>query len=503
MKYLMMDTNIYLDMVVSRNGSHKANSYDQLMKLLNYGEIKLVVPKIVITEVFRHIDKEIDKIGYSINKIKSRTNDLYWINHVEELETFNKNLKPVKSGINALLTEFNKNKDKYKLEYAELFNKLFYNGNSIILGENEDIVFKATQRKVHKIMPFHYGEKDDNKDSMPDSIIIETLINIEALIKLNIGDKIYFISRNTVDFSDNDDINLLHKDITTDLELKGLIDRVNYRLLFTKMLLEDFKDEIESAGITEQVEVEAEYERTEAIAESYQVQDDSERESVGLSSLSSDYEDKLWDLDEIRALMDLLEEMKNDIQSKCEEFSQAYYDLEECIRDKSLVELEKVIGNNDLMQVMIGQYKDEEDIKDEVMSFVEWVIGDEEHAKFGENFKNEDYFSLNNTLVTFYDSYNNEYKIETEGYINPSSDDEDSVYIRFYKANSLLEEGKISIYYGFININDDGNVGDGAEEEIGVSIDKIIDKLLEVKDAIISELDNRILKSKQFFEIIE
>lgn len=502
MKYLMMDTNIYLDMVVSRNGSHKANSYDQLMKLLNYGEIKLVVPKIVITEVFRHINNEIDKVGYSINKIKSKTNDLYWINHVEELETFNKNLKPVKSGINALVIEFNSNKDKYKSEYKELFNKLFNNGNSIILEENEDIVFKATQRKVHKIMPFHYGGKDDTKDSMADSIIIESLINIEALIKLNIGDEIYFISRNTVDFSDKNDINLLHNDITIDLELKGLIDRVNYRLLFTKMLLVDFKEEIESAGLTEQVEIEAEYERTEEIADSYYIQEDFERESVGLSSLSSDYEDKFWDLDEIRALMDLLEEMKNDIQKKCEEFSQAYYDLEECIRDKSLKELEKIIGNNTLMQVMIGQYKDEEDIKDEVMSFVGWVVGDEDYANFGEDFKNEDYFSLNNTLVTFHDSYSNEYRIETEGDLNPSSDDEDSVYIRFYKANALLKEGKISIYYGFIDINDDGNVGDGAEEEIGVSIDNIIDKLLEVKDAIISGLDNRIQKAEEFYTVL-
>ncbi|CEP83714.1 Uncharacterised protein [[Clostridium] sordellii] len=35
MKYLMLDTNIY--MVVSRNGSHKADSYYQLKKLLDYG----------------------------------------------------------------------------------------------------------------------------------------------------------------------------------------------------------------------------------------------------------------------------------------------------------------------------------------------------------------------------------------------------------------------------------------------------------------------------------
>ena len=35
MKYLMLDTNIYIDMVVARNGSHKADSYYQLKKLLD------------------------------------------------------------------------------------------------------------------------------------------------------------------------------------------------------------------------------------------------------------------------------------------------------------------------------------------------------------------------------------------------------------------------------------------------------------------------------------
>ncbi|AUN14324.1 PIN domain-containing protein [Paraclostridium sordellii] len=67
MKYLMLDTNIYIDMVVSRNGSHKADSYYQLKKLLDYEQIRLLVPKIVITEVFRHIDNDIDKVGHYIN----------------------------------------------------------------------------------------------------------------------------------------------------------------------------------------------------------------------------------------------------------------------------------------------------------------------------------------------------------------------------------------------------------------------------------------------------
>lgn len=503
MKYLVIDTNIYIDMVVSRNGSHKAESYNQLMKLLDYGKVKLIVPKIVITEVFRHINNEIDKVGQSIDKMKSRATSLYWINHVEELERFNRNLKPIKSGINTLSEEFHSNKDNYKYEYKELFSKLFYNSNSIIIEETQDIIFKATQRKVYKRIPFHYEEKDINKNCMADSIIIESLINIEEFIKLNKNDKIYFISRNFLDFSDKNDKNLLHDDIVSDLKLKGLEDKVNYRLMFTKMLLEDFKDEIELVGLTEQLESEAEYELQEEIKESYDLQEDLERESAGLSSLSSsNYEDRLPDLDKIIELIDLLEEMKNDIQKKCEEFSEEYYSLKEVLDNKSIESLKEIIQGDSLIQVIIGEYEEEDGIKDELMFIFNWIVGDECYADFGEDFKNQDCFSLNTTLSTFRDSQNNEYRIETVGFLNATSGENDHIYIRLYKGNRLLEEGEIDVYYGYIKFDDDGNVDDGANESVNVSIDNILDSLLDTKNKIIGDLDNRILKSRQFIEIL-
>ncbi len=54
---------------------------------------------VIVTEVFRHVNNEIDKVGKSISNIKSEADDLYWINHVQELEIFNRKLKPVKGGI--------------------------------------------------------------------------------------------------------------------------------------------------------------------------------------------------------------------------------------------------------------------------------------------------------------------------------------------------------------------------------------------------------------------
>ena len=326
MKYLMLDTNIYIDMVVSRNGSHKADSYYQLKKLLDYGEIRLIVPKVVITEVFRHIDNEIDKVGQSINEIKRRANNLYWINHNQELEKFNQILNPAKTSINRLVDEFDENSEEYKIEYRELLNKLYINDNCFIVEENQDIVFKAMQRSIYKKRPFHYGGKDNDKDSTADAIIIESLINIKSLIDINNEDYIYFISRNPADFSvdKSQNRNVLHEDILSSIRDKGMSDNVKYSTLFTNTLLEEFKEEIESAGLTEELEAEAEYERKLEIQESYELQDDYERESVGLSSLSTDYELVISEKDSIISFIELMEEIREEIRGKCEEYCDKY-----------------------------------------------------------------------------------------------------------------------------------------------------------------------------------
>lgn len=498
----MLDTNIYIDMVVSRNGSHKAESYYQLKKLLDYGEIKLIVPRIVITEVFRHIDNEIDKVGYSINEMKKRANDLYWINNSEELEKFNKILKPAKSSMNLLVDEFNGNSKEYKKKYRELFNKLYENANCIVLEENKNIVFKAMQRSIYKKGPFHYGGKDSDKDSMADAIIIETLINIDDLIDGIVEDSIYFISRNPVDFSAKEDNNLLHNDILSDIEARGMTNRIKYSTLFTKTLLQDFKDEIESVGLTEELEAEEEYERRLEIQESYDLQEDYEREAVGLSSLSTDYEELVSQLDDVVNLMQLIQEIKEEIVGKCDDYYDKYYSCEELVTNNSLENLQDIINNNSLIKIVIDECENENDIKDGIRELIEWRIGDEFYADFGEEFKGDDFFSLNCNLLTFSDGLKNEYRLESIGYINPSNDDEDTISINLYRSDKLIASGSINIYYGFIEYDEDGNVGNGSGEDITVNIDNVISKLIDIKENMVKDLHWRIDKLQNLIQVL-
>lgn len=504
MKYLMLDTNIYIDMVVARNGSHKAESYNQLKKLLDYGEIRLIVPKIVITEVFRHLDNEIDKIGNSINEIKKRANNLYWINHNEELEKFNKILNPAKSSINKLVEEFQKNSEEYKTEYRELLNKLYLNKNSFVIEENKDIVFRAMQRSIYKKRPFHYGGKDNDKDSIADAIIIESLINIKRLIDINDEDVIYFISRNPVDFSvdNNKNKNILHNDILSDIQEQGIDNSVKYSTLFTNTLLQEFREEIEAVGLTEELEAEAEYERRLEIKESYELQEDLERSSVGLSSLSTDYEEVISQLDDIVELMSLIEEIKLEIMRKGEEYNNKYYELQELLDNKNLTEVNDIINSNKFLKLSIYNYEDEDEIKDTIRDLIQLKIGDEYYADFGEKIVVKDYFSINDNLIEFSDGLKNEYKLICSGFLSPRNNDADDLYLNLYKNDRIIQEGYIDVYYGFINFNDDGNVDDGAEEDISVNIDEILSKLIEIKEEVIEDLSIKINKLENFIDIL-
>ncbi|GEM_PF-645046 len=494
MKYLMLDTNIYIDMVVSRNRSHKAESYDQLKKLLDYSEIKLIVPRIVITEVFRHIDNEIDKIGEHVKNVKNSADDLYWINHGEALEIFNKILKETKSSLNSLKDEYASSSDNYKKIYKEFFNQIFDNENCIILDENQHITFKAMQRSLYKKRPFHYEDKDKLKDSMADAIIIETLININDLININKEDNIYFISRNTKDFSDNYIDDLFHMDILRDLEAKHINDKIKYSTLFSKTLLEEFKDELDSSGLTEIYEEEAKYERRLQVEQSYKLLDDFERESVGLLSLSADYEEVIAGTNDIINFMNLFEEMKNEILEYCNDYNDSYYSLESMINETSLEELQNILNDNRLLVEIIDASKNENCIREKIIDLINLKIGGEDYASFGEEFVYDDYFSINNTLVTFKDEKNNEYNLKTEGYLNPSSGESDYISIYLYNGDISIAEGDIEIYYGYINYNEDGNVSDGAKQRIELNITNILSRLTEIKDEIICSLNNKILK---------
>ncbi|EJR94339.1 PIN domain-containing protein [Bacillus mycoides] len=497
MKYLMLDTNIYIDMLVARYQAHKPESYRHLMKLLNHGEVRLIVPNIVKTEVFRHLDNEIGKIGNTIKGIKSKINSLYWINHIEEIEQFNQKLKPVKNGINDITHGFEQNQSIYIKNAMDLFDKLFQHEHTLIVDETEELVFKASQRQIHKLRPFHYGK---DKDSMADSIIIETLINIQDLISFNNDDQVYFISRNTEDFSEQGDKNQLHKDIDLSLKNKKIDDRIHYRILFTKTLLDDFKTESEHAELIEELIAEEDWLKEYVLQDCIDSETDRVREGAGLTSLSADYEGEIAELNEIHDLFNELEEFQGIFLSEYETYSNIYSLLEEELDSRGFDEiLELIVHFNQqrpLLEINIEGCNDKHDLINEIFSIIHRLCFNNEEVAIEDMFRYQDYFELNATLATIQDFNGVEYKIDTYGYLSPDNGGRDSIYLSILKEEQKIEVGEITINYGFLEIDDDGNVGDGSAQDIDVHIENVITEIESIKNEIMSEIvfNQKILK---------
>lgn len=63
MNYILLDTNIIIDMVVDRRNQINNKLLSKFIKLLDYDEVRLVVPEIIRTETYRHLDEEICNVG--------------------------------------------------------------------------------------------------------------------------------------------------------------------------------------------------------------------------------------------------------------------------------------------------------------------------------------------------------------------------------------------------------------------------------------------------------
>lgn len=69
MKYILIDTNIFLDVLVDRKNQVSSKLVETFEKLLDYDEIKLIIPSIVKFKTYKHIDEEFDKVNVNLKKV--------------------------------------------------------------------------------------------------------------------------------------------------------------------------------------------------------------------------------------------------------------------------------------------------------------------------------------------------------------------------------------------------------------------------------------------------
>ena len=70
-------------MVVDQRNQINNKLLNKFLKLLDFDEIKLVVPEIIKTEIYRHLNKEINNVGKQIEKVFDDIGNLYGVSTLQ------------------------------------------------------------------------------------------------------------------------------------------------------------------------------------------------------------------------------------------------------------------------------------------------------------------------------------------------------------------------------------------------------------------------------------
>lgn len=470
-------------MVVDRRNQMSSNLLESFIKLLEYDEIKLIVPEIVEYETYKHLEKELDQVGKNIEVVMDKIKDLYGVTaykiaglNIEEYK------KKSRSQLDQALTMFSQGKNSYKQGLFNTMKMVFEHRNSIHITDDNFLNTLVMKRRIYKKAPFH----KEQKESYADGLIAETLINLKKYIELQECDEIYFVTGNYKDFCDTEkDKNKLHPHILCDLEREGLDKQVIYVNKFGKLIQAELHDNVENAKLTEEFEKELEREREveeEIWKNDYQ---DMIRESAGLSSLGSFesmVEDNLVDSEFQQDIVNIFEEI-NVCYQNIEELN-FFYDEEllNYIQECDVSECNKII---DIFQALFEQFGGPVIAGGKVSDLgiiLEWIEEQKyilreipyenslpDHINFGEK-------------ITIFDCNHKEFVFELEElYLSPDNGSSDQIDISIKrKTQEICAEGYIEVTYGFIEFDDDGGAGDGCEEEIAYYYHDIIEFMKKI-----------------------
>lgn len=266
MKYVLLDTNIIIDMIVDRNNQIDNELLNTFIKLLDSCEIKLIVLEIIEIETRRNIVNQVEIVGQNIINAINSINTLYGINGNDNeglvLNVFKENSK---KELVAARDIFDQNKDKYIFNIQSIVNKLFNHDSTIKITSDEFLINQVIKRKITKKAPFHH----DGKESYGDALIAETLININKYVdNLTSNDIVYFVTENYKDFSESkSDKKKLHHDILNDIDSKNDKHTVEYITHFKALIIDKLKNEVENARLMEELEAELERRYRESLYE--------------------------------------------------------------------------------------------------------------------------------------------------------------------------------------------------------------------------------------------
>lgn len=484
MKYVLIDTNIFLDMLIDRKNQVSNKLVESFEKLLDYDEIKVVVPAIVIHETYKHIDEELDKVRWKLDITIKNIESLYGVNAytIDGLD-INEYKEKSKKELQDAIDMFDRNKEAYQTEIINLINKIFQHKNTVVIADDDKLISLCMRRRVYKKAPFHI----ENKDSLADGVITETLINIKDIIGINKDDEIFFVTGNYKDFSETGnkaDKNKLHPHIVEDLTEQAIVDKVFYVRSFKQLIGVSLKNEVKNANLKENFQCELE-EQEEFLREMSKIEySDIMRERVGLSSLNefkSMLQENLPESDFSESVCELFEKM-----------NLIYYQLDDCalFYEDQLLDYFNGLDITDLEDaiVQINEFFDdngEAQVPSSVAgldSIRKWI-----HLKIDKtNFTSDDIMLPDDInfgdSITFVDVEKESYSlILDELQLSPGDGDQENIdFCIRDEDNNAVAHGYVQVTYGFVEEDEDGDIDNACSEEIEYFTDEI-EEFLEGK----------------------
>lgn len=500
MKYLLMDTNIFLDMIIDRKNNVSKELVNTFIKLLDFNQVKLIVPSIVAYETNKHIEEQLLEVNKKIKNAIKAIDEIYGINGYTikglDVKDYKKNSK---KELNILKEQYKASHTRYLEEIKSLIQKVFQHPNSIIIEDNDILNAACLQRRIYKKAPFHI----EKKESFADGLIIETLLHSGDLIPLTDEDEVIFVTGNTSDFSDSTAKDTLHEDIKRDISKRNLENKIKYVTQFNKLVGVNLKAEVKEANLSEEFEKELrENEENERILLDAELED-YERESVGLSSLGS-FEDNFLDnfresnfADTVVCLFERLNKCYNDI----EELYYFYSDeLPDFISSIEIDNIKDFINKWNELFIENEEYLAEKNISG-IFNIFDILQDKANSYDFSEDINNLPDYLEYGIDISFYGKSRKEYTIKMDELClscdNGGTDQLDLTLLNY--KNEPIGLGSINITYGFAEFNDEGNVGDACDEDIEYHTADITSTL----ENIVIELEESIKSDKIILEKLQ
>ena len=290
----------------------------------------------------------------------------------------------------------------------------------------------------------------------------------------------------------------MHPDILEDLQKKNLIDIVKYISSFEKLIGSELRDNVKNAELIEEMEEDMK-EREREMAEQYESDiEDTIRESVGLSSLSSfeNNAEEVLQLSDFGSALNNLSEGFSSIKDSIEELKLFYED--------GFLDLLSDVPANSLMNLLrklSGICPDiEEDMLEGLFAFQQWS-----KEKYSEllKYKVEGQFECIEYGKRYYvySLEQEEYTLEFDDmYLLPSTGEKDEINIRLRgEYEDEVWHARVDISYGEVKLDDDGGIADACEEGVYLEDHGIVDKLKEL----LNEWESFIAQEESIRESIE